>query len=107
MKKIVFAALASLVAIPVFAQQATQTAPVGRYQMIDAQFSGPPDSGQSFKRLAILDTATGVVAVCDYVYQDAGKRSDNREYWSTNGSCGMLITPEPLLVSKAAKGARK
>lgn len=91
-----------------FAQDEGQAQPqqlqVGRYQILDASFSGFPDAPmKQFKRLVILDTATGALTSCDYVYRDAGKAKDGREYWAAQGGCGPFAMQEPMYSPKASK----
>ena len=100
--------VSALISNPSFAQEQSQTqaqqAQVGRYQVVDATLSNPPDVSQKqFKRLVILDTATGALTVCDYVYQDAEKAKDNREYWWANGYCAPFVARQALLVPKSPK----
>lgn len=91
-----------------FAQEQGQVQPqqlqVGRYQVVDATFSSPPDaSTKTFKRLVIVDTATSLLTVCDYVYQDAGKGKDKREYWWANGACAPFVAQQAYPIPKSPK----
>lgn len=103
MKKALFVLTTSFVAAHAPAQSQAASAQVGRFQMADVTLSAAPDSPEkTFSRLAILDTATGTVSICDYAYQNAGVRADKREYWWTNGSCGPLVMEKAALVQKIA-----
>lgn len=75
--------------------------PIGRYQVIDASFSNTPDAAEKqFKRPVILDTVTGTIKVCDYIYKDIGKQPDGRAYWSATPTCWKFVTGEPVKVPK-------
>jgi len=75
--------------------------PIGRYQVIDATFSNTPDApDKQFKRPVILDTVTGSIKVCDYIYKDIGKQQDGRAYWSATPQCWAFVTGEPVKVPK-------
>lgn len=75
--------------------------PIGRYQVIDASFSNTPDApDKQFKRPVILDTVTGTIKVCDYIYKDIGKQPDGRAYWSATPTCWKFVTGEPVKVPK-------
>lgn len=75
--------------------------PIGRYQVIDASFSNTPDAPEKqFKRPVILDTVTGTIKVCDYIYKDIGKQPDGRPYWSATPQCWAFVTGEPVKVPK-------
>lgn len=98
--------VAALVSNPSFGKGQDQAQPqqlqVGRYQLLDATLSNPPDvSEKKFKRLVILDTATGMISTCDYVYQDAGE--ENRESWWANGTCAPFAATQGYLISKTPK----
>lgn len=81
--------------------QPAQSGQSGRFQMIEATFTNAPgNSLQQFKRLAILDTATGVLTVCDYAHKDAGKMADGQEYWMTNGACVPFVGDKPWYLPK-------
>lgn len=87
------------------AQQQQQLLQIGRYQLLDATLSSPPDAPEelkTFKRLVVLDTMTGMISVCDYVYQDAGRANtnDRREYWWANGACVPFTAHQAFLVPK-------
>lgn len=85
-----------------------QAGQVGRFQMTEATFTNAPGSTlQQFKRLAILDTVTGIVTVCDYAHKDAGKQSDGREYWLTNGSCIPFVGDKAWYLLKDKEPAKK
>lgn len=110
MKKIILFsfAVSTLISNPSIAQDQGQGQPqqlqAGRYQLLDATFSAPPDASvKQFKQLVILDTATGVLTRCDYAYQNAGKDKDNREYWWANGACAHFVAPDKFLVPKSPK----
>lgn len=76
--------------------------PIGRYQVIDASFSNTPDAPEKqFKRPVILDTVTGSIMVCDYIYKDIGKQKDGRNYWSATPTCWPFVTGEAVKVPKA------
>jgi hypothetical protein len=89
------------------AQEVTTTAlaAIGRYQMIEATFSNPPDAAaKQSRRLVILDTMTGALTTCDFVYNDGGKDNrDGREYWGTNGICAPFSTQKGWYVPKTSK----
>jgi len=75
--------------------------PIGRYQVIDASFSNTPDASEKqFRRPVILDTVTGSIKVCDYIYKDIGKQQDGRAYWSATPQCWAFVTGEPVKVPK-------
>ena len=75
--------------------------PIGRYQVIDASFSNSPDATEKqFRRPVILDTVTGNIKVCDYIYKDIGKQPDGRAYWSATPTCWAFVTGEPVKVPK-------
>lgn len=75
--------------------------PIGRYQVIDASFSNSPDAPEKqFRRPVILDTVTGSIKVCDYIYKDIGKQPDGRAYWSATPTCWAFVTGEPVKVLK-------
>ncbi|MBI5936890.1 MAG: hypothetical protein HY850_03490 [Betaproteobacteria bacterium] len=75
--------------------------PIGRYQAIDASFSNSPDAPEKqFRRPLILDTVTGSIKVCDYIYKDIGKQQDGRAYWSATPTCWAFVTGEPVKVPK-------
>lgn len=86
---------------PAQSAQSAQSGQAGRFQMIEATFTNAPgNSLQQFKRLAILDTATGVLTVCDYAHKDAGKMADGQEYWMTNGACVPFVGDKPWYLPK-------
>jgi hypothetical protein len=98
----------SLLAILFLSQTALaqqQSSQVGRYQMMEATLSAPPDAAaKQAKRLVILDTITGTLTTCDYVYNDVGKKKeDGREYWGANGICSPFGTQQGWYIPKAAK----
>ena len=98
---LVLFALASAGAKGAAPVQPAQTGQAGRFQMIEATFTNAPgNSLQQFKRLAILDTATGVLTVCDYAHKDAGKMADGQEYWMTNGACVPFVGDKPWYLPK-------
>lgn len=86
-------------------QPQPQQLQVGRYQMLDASFTNAPDASmKQFKRLVILDTATGVLTTCDISFQDAGKAKDGHEYWAATPGCWPFATGQSQYVRKAPKG---
>ncbi|MBC7858412.1 MAG: hypothetical protein H7Z39_06455 [Burkholderiaceae bacterium] len=86
---------------PAQSAQSAQSGQAGRFQMIEATFTNAPgNSLQQFKRLAILDTATGALTVCDYAHKDAGKMADGQEYWMTNGACVPFVGDKPWYLPK-------
>ncbi|MES2536807.1 MAG: hypothetical protein V4632_13135 [Pseudomonadota bacterium] len=89
----------------VFAQAPAPAAQVSRYQMMSAPLTNPPDAGaKQSARLLILDTFTGALTACDYIYNDGGKnKEDGREYWGANGICAPFSTEKGWYVPKAAK----
>jgi len=95
------AAVGAQGAAPGQSAQPAQPGQAGRFQMIEATFTNAPgNSLQQFKRLAILDTATGVLTVCDYAHKDAGKMADGQEYWMTNGACVPFVGDKPWYLPK-------
>ncbi len=75
--------------------------PIGRYQIIDASFSNSPDAPEKqFRRPVILDTVTGSIKVCDYIYKDIGKQADGRGYWSATPTCWAFVTGESVKVPR-------
>jgi hypothetical protein len=95
------AAVGAQGAVPAQSAQPVQSGQAGRFQMIEATFTNAPgNSLQQFKRLAILDTATGVLTVCDYAHKDAGKLADGQEYWMTNGACVPFVGDKPWYLPK-------
>ena len=107
MKKLisVFALLGMVAgASTAFAQEQGNPQPlqVGRYQMLDAPFTNSADAAmKQFRRLAILDTATGALTICDYSYRDVKK--DGRELLETNTSCAPFVTDQPSYYEKTPK----
>ncbi len=86
---------------PPAAEQIPAPLPTGRYQVIDANFSNAPDAPEKqFRRPVILDTVTGSIKVCDYIYKDIGKQQDGRAYWSATPQCWAFVTGEPVKVPK-------
>ncbi|NWG86335.1 MAG: hypothetical protein HXY26_02305 [Hydrogenophilaceae bacterium] len=86
---------------PAPAEQIPAPLPIGRYQVIDGSFSNTPDAPEKqFKRPVILDTATGTIKVCDYIYKDIGKQKDGRAYWSATPTCWPFVTGESVKVPK-------
>jgi hypothetical protein len=87
------------------AQTPAPAGQVSRYQMMSATLTNPPDaSARQSTRLLILDTFTGTLTACDYVYNDGGKnKEDGREYWGANGICAPFSTEKGWYVPKAAK----
>ncbi len=88
-------------ATPAAEQTTPPPLPIGRYQVIDASFSNTPDApDKQFKRPVILDTVTGTIKVCDYIYKDISKQQDGRAYWSATPTCWAFVTGEPVKVPK-------
>lgn len=86
-------------------QAQVQQLQTGRYQMLDASFTNAPDASmKQFKRLVILDTATGVLTTCDINFQDAGKAKDGHEYWAATPGCWPFATGQSQYVRKVSKG---
>lgn len=82
-------------------QGQVQPVQVGRYQILDATLSAAPDSAsKTFKRLVIVDTASGVLSVCDLAYRDSGKVKEGPEFWWTNGYCVPFVGQQGYQVPK-------
>ncbi len=80
-------------------QNQQQLPQVGRYQILEATFTAAPDSpDKKFQSLVRLDTATGEMLICDYVYAHA-----NNTQWLTNGRCGPFFAPQDVFINKQVK----
>jgi hypothetical protein len=93
--------LAALGATAAIAQdQSLQLPPlVGRYQLVDATFSAPPDNpDKKFTRLVRIDTVTGNMWVCDYIYVPA-----NPTQWVSNGRCDPFPAQQDYVINRNVK----
>jgi hypothetical protein len=113
MKKVIFACLL-LTGVSANAQETISLVPphvsnnvgsnVGRFQIMEVTLSNPPDAAaKQSKHVVLLDTRTGTMSVCDYVYNNAGRdNKDGREYWGANGICSPFSTPRGWYIPKVS-----
>lgn len=96
---ITIAALGATAAIAQEQSHPQQLPQVGRFQVIEATFTSAPDNPEKqFMWVLRLDTATGEMVFCDYIYLHA-----NDKQWHANGNCAPFQAPQGYLINKRQK----
>lgn len=84
-------------------QQAQPVPAVGRYQLVEFNFEQAPGYGAPMRKLARIDTATGIMEICETAWRDAGPLNDGREYWAGTGRCIPFFPQQEWLAPKKTK----